>query len=318
MAAGNCLLYGVYFAAYTATITHVALYHRREMVSGLKNLISRKSAFDHPRDIHTRLMRSYKEVPEWVYSVVLCISIGLGAAGIAAYPTNTSPAAALYGVFMAAIFCVPCGIIMAITNVEITLNVLAELFSGLWFPGNATAMLYFKGYGYITTSHALHFAQDLKLAHYTHIPPWVTFNCQMFATLVSTFVCTAILNYQMTQIPNVCQVGQKDHFTCPGINTSFTSSVLWGTLGPKKMFGVGAIYNGLLWFFLIGAILPIPPYFLSRKWKVFRYFHAPVFLHGGFSWAPYNLANIWPAVPVAWLFNYYIRKRYLGWWSKYN
>ena len=318
MSAANSFLYGVYFAGYASTITHSALYHRREIATGFKNLISRKSTFANSKDVHTRLMRSYSEVPEWVYFVVLCVSIGLGAVGIAVYPTNTSPAAALEGVFLAAIFCVPCGVIMAVTNVEITLNVIANLFSGLWFPGNATAMNYFKAYGYIATSHALHFAQDLKLAHYIHIPPWVTFNCQMFATLVSTFVCTVVLNYQMTKIPNVCAPGQKDHFTCPNVNTFFTGSVFWGTLGTKKMFGPGAIYNNLLWCFLIGAVLPIPFYFLSRKWKVFRYFHAPVLLHGGLLWAPYNLANIWPAIPVAWLFNYYIKKRYLGWWSKYN
>lgn len=57
----------------------------------------------------------------------------------------------------------------------------------------------------------------------------------------------------MTGIPNVCDPQQKDKFTCPGINTFFTASVLWGTLGPKKMFGAGAIYNGLLYCFLIGA-----------------------------------------------------------------
>ena len=318
MSAANSFTYGAFFAIYTSTITHAAMYHRREIVSGFKNLIGRKSAFANSKDIHTRLMRSYKEVPEWVYFVVLCVSIGVGAVGVAIYPTNTSPAVVLYGVFLAVVFCIPCGIIMAITNVEITLNVVAELFGGLWFPGNATSMNYFKAYGYVTTSHTLHFAQDLKLAHYIHIPPWVTFNCQMFATIVSTFVCTAILNYQMTKIPDVCAPEQKDHFTCPGVNTFFTASVLWGTLGPKKMFGAGAIYNGLLWCFLIGALLPIPFYFLSRKWKIFQYFHAPVFLYGGLVWAPYNLANVWPVVPVAWLFNYYIKKRFLGWWSKYN
>ena len=179
-------------------------------------------------------------------------------------------------------------------------------------------MNYFKAYGTVTTEHTLNFAKDLKLAHYTHIPPWVTFSCQTFATLVSTFVCTAVLNYQMTKIHNVCTAEQKDHFTCPGLNIFFTASVLWGTLGPKKMFGAGAIYNDLLWCFLIGAILPIPFYFLGRKWKILRYFHAPAFLSGGLIWSSCNLANIWPAVAVGWLFNYYIKRRFLGWWSKYN
>ena len=318
LSASTPVAYGAFFAIYASLITHTALHHRHEIVSAFKNLIGRKSATAKSKDIHTRLMESYEEVPEWVYFIILCVSIGLGAAGIAAYPTNTSPTAALYGVLLAVIFSVPCGIIMAITNVEVTLNILAEVFGGLWFTGNATAVLYFKSYGYITTSHTLHFAQDMKLAHYVHIPPWVTFNCQMFATLVSTFVCTAILNYQMTEIPGVCTVNQKDHFTCPPINNNFTAAVFWGTLGPKMMFGAGAMYNGLLWCFPIGVILPIPFYFLGKKWEVFRYLHIPVLLHGGFLRAPYSLANVWPAVPVAWLFNSYIQKRYLGWWSKYN
>jgi len=113
-------------------------------------------------------------------------------------------------------------------------------------------------------------------------------------------------------------LSQKNHFTCPNYNSSFTAAVLWGTLGPKRMFGAGAIYNSLLWFFLAGALLPIPLYFLSKRWKVIQYLYVPVVLYGGTNWAPYNLANIYPAIPVAWLFNYYIKKRYLGWWSKYN
>jgi OPT family oligopeptide transporter len=202
---------------------------------------------------------------------------------------------------------------MSITNVEIALNVIAELFGGLWFPGNATAMNYFKTYGFVTTSHTLHFAQDLKLAHYMHIAPWVTFNCQMWATFVSTLFCTTILNYQMTT-----SCWQESFFFCPLDPPFIAASVPWGTLGPKKMFGPGAIYNDLLWCFPLGAVLPIPFYFLRKKFKIFAYFHVPVFLFGGTIWAPYNMANIWPAVPVAYVFNYYIRRRYLGWWSKYN
>jgi OPT family oligopeptide transporter len=162
--------------------------------------------------------------------------------------------------------------------------VLAELFGGLWFPGNATAMNYFKSYGYVTTAHTLYFAQDLKLAHYIHIPPRITFAAQIIATFVSSFVCTAILNFQMTQIEDVCTPDQRDNFTCPGINTFFTASVLWGTLGPTRMFGAGAMYNGLLYCFLIGAVLPIPFYLLRRRFPTLEYFHIPVMLTGGLIW----------------------------------
>ena len=81
-------------------------------------------------------MQQYREVPEWAYFATLVIAIALGAAVVGAYPTETTPAVVLYGVFLAIIFCVPIGIIQSITNVQITLNVLAEFLGGLWFPGN--------------------------------------------------------------------------------------------------------------------------------------------------------------------------------------
>jgi OPT family oligopeptide transporter len=202
---------------------------------------------------------------------------------------------------------------MSITNVEISLSVIAELFGGLWFPGNATAMNYFKTYGHVTTAHTLHFTQGLKLAHYVHIAPWVTFSCQMWATFVSTLFCTAILNYQM-----ITTCWQNSSLPCPLDFTFMSASVSWGTLGPKKMFGPGAIYNGLLWCLPLGAVLPIPFYFLRKKFKIFAYFHVPIFLFGGTIWEPSNMTQVWPAVPVAYVFNYYIKRRYLGWWSKYN
>ena len=318
LSAGMLLVYGMYFIVYTSTITHSYLYDRREIAAGFKNVISRKSALADSKDVHTRLMRSYREVPEYVYFAVLAVSIALGAVGVGAYPTNTTPAVVLCGVFLALIFCIPCGIIMSIMNIEIPLNVISEFFGGLWFPGNANAMNYFKSYGYVTTSHTLHFARDLKLAHYAHISPWVTFNCQMAATLVSTFVCTAILNYQMTRIPDVCTPNQKDKLTCPTINTFFTGSVFWGTLGPKEMFGSGGVYNALLWCFVIGAFMPSPFYYLRKKVKLFQYFHAPVFFRGGIIWAPYNLSHSWAGVPLAFVFNYYFKRNFLAWWSKYN
>ncbi|KIY65641.1 OPT-domain-containing protein [Cylindrobasidium torrendii FP15055 ss-10] len=319
LAASNILLYGFFFAAYSSTISHSILYHRHEIWQGFKNILARKSfTADAKYDVHSRLMSKYKEVPEWHYMIVLVISIGIGAAGVGAYPTHTSPAVVLYGLLLALIFCVPVGIIRAVTNAEITLNVLAEFFGGLWFPGNANAMNFFKSYGYVTTAHTLSFAQDLKLAHYTHIPPKITFWCQMVATFLSTFVSLAVINFQMVSIPDVCAPNQPDRFTCPGANTFFTASVLWGTLGPSRMFGAGAIYNGLIWCFLIGFVLPFVFYFLNNRFPITRYFHLPVFFLGALIWAPNNLSNIWPAVPLSYAFNVFIKKRYLGWWSKYN
>jgi len=317
LSAANSLIYGVFFAAYSSSVSHAYLYHRHEIMNGFKSIFRRTGGLASQKDIHSRLMSSYREVPEWWYLSILVIAIGIGAAGVGAWPTMTTPAVVLYGVFLAMIFCVPLGIIYSTTNVSITLNVLAEFIGGSWFEGNALAMNFFKSYGYVTTAHTLTFAQDLKLAHYTHIPPRITFVAQCVATLVSTFVAVGIVNYQLG-IEDVCEPFQKDKFTCPGINTFFTASVLWGTLGPKRMYGLGSIYSGLVSCFGIGFVLPFVFYFLQKRFTSLKSVHLPVLLTGGLVWAPYSLANVIPVIPVAWFFNVYLKRRYLAWWSKYN
>jgi hypothetical protein len=87
----------------------------------------------------------------------------------------------------------------------------------------------------------------------------------MIATIVSSLVCTGVLNYQMNQIEGVCTTAQKDHYTCPGINQFFTAAVLWGTIGPKKVFGAGGQYTPLLVGFPIGFILPFVFYYAQKK-----------------------------------------------------
>jgi len=142
----------------------------------------------------------------------------------------------------------------------------------------------------------------------------------MIATIVSTFVCTGLLNYQMNGIPGVCTPHQENRYTCPGINTFFTAAVLWGTIGPKKVFGSGGQYTALLVGFPIGALLPVLFWLAQRRWKArwLRQIHPVAVLYGPLAWAPYNMSYVIPQIPIAWLSWIYIRNRFLGLWSKYN
>ncbi|KAK3308463.1 OPT oligopeptide transporter protein-domain-containing protein [Chaetomium strumarium] len=339
LAAGNLIIYLFFFAVYTGTLTYGALYHRHEIMLGFREawksvkqwavrvarlrVSSRGSEAEDDAnllDVHNRLMLAYREVPEWWYMICLAIALGLGMAGIAAYPTSTTPLVVLYGIILCLIFVVPVGIIKAMTGVEVTLNVMAEFIGGVWVQGNAIAMCFFKSYGYVTCAHALSFTQDLKLAHYLKIPPRFTFWAQMVPTLVSTFISIGVLQYQ-AHIENICTKHAPFRFTCPGINTFFTAAVFWGTVGPRKMWGVGGQYAVTLVGFPLGVALVVIFYLLGRKWPknaIIRNAHPVVMINGALSWAPYNLAYIWPAVPVSAFSWLYLKKRYLGLWSKYN
>ncbi|KAI0891286.1 OPT-domain-containing protein [Annulohypoxylon nitens] len=325
LSAGNISIYLFFFAIYSAIISYAYLYHRHEIKMGFVNLINsfrkdKRGAINEYQDVHSRLMSKYAEVPEWWYTIVLAVAIALGCVGIAHWETYTSPGVVFYGLALCALFVIPIGIVKAITGIEVTLNVLAEFIGGSFVAGNALAMNYFKSFGYVTCAHALLFSQDLKLAHYVKIPPRQTFAAQIMGTLVSTFVSVGVLNFQINQIPNVCTVNAPNRFTCPGINTFFTASVLWGTVGPIKVFGRDGMYTWLLAGFPIGFVVPILVYYMNKRFKKIwmRQIHPVAIFYGSLSLAPYNLSYIWPAVPIAWFSWIFLKQRYLGFWSKYN
>ena len=127
------------------------------------------------------------------------------------------------------------------------------------------------------------------------------------------------MNWQIDNIPDICQDDQKDKFTCIGTYTLFTSSLIWGTIGPERMYGPNALYGPSLYGFLVGAVLPIPFYLLSRwRFPVLRHVYTPILLSGGMWWAPLNLTWIIPSLYLGYIFQVYMRRKHFEWWSNYN
>ena len=121
-------------------------------------------------------------------------------------------------------------------------------------------------------------------------------------------------------IPDICTRFQKSNFTCPNGRAFFSSSIVWGVVGPHRMFGPGSIYSSIHYYWLIGAALPVIFFFLMRlaPKSPLRYLNAPVML-GAMGWLP-------PATPLSFstwalwglVFNYWIMRRFQGWWHKYS
>lgn len=61
------------------------------------------------------------------------------------------------------VFSLPIGIIQAITNTQIGLNVLTEFIFGYIQPGRPLALMIFKTYGYITMCVSLNLQLNLEL-----------------------------------------------------------------------------------------------------------------------------------------------------------
>ena len=91
-------------------------------------------------------------------------------------------------------------------------------------------------------------------------------------------------------------------------------------IGPQRLFSHGQLYYGLVFFFLAGFILPLVQWILHKKFKIdfLKYVTLPVVFTCTSGLPPATPLNFVPWVLVCFIFNYVIRRRYFGWWSKYN
>lgn len=195
-----------------------------------------------------------------------------------------------------------------------------EFIIGYMQPGRPTAMMLFKTYGYITVTQAISFTQDLKLGQYMKVPPRIMFTAQTIATIWSSFVQVAVMNWALGNIKGICTSTQKNHFTCPQARVFFNASVIWGAIGPGRIFSPGQMYASLMYFWIAGAFAPIIIFFAARRWPKsnLRYLNAPIIFSGSGLLPPATPLNYLTWGAVGWLFNKYIKNKYRGWWMRFN
>ncbi|KAL0954158.1 hypothetical protein HGRIS_005294 [Hohenbuehelia grisea] len=306
--------YGLSFASITATLTHAFLYFRKQIWNQ-----SRKAMNEQP-DIHARLMSRYPQVPDWWYAIIFLSMFALGVIAIQVWPVGFPVQWFILALVIAFVYIIPIGMIQAITNQQVGLNVITELIIGYGLPGRPVAMMMFKTWGYITMAQALTFTADFKLGHYMKIPPRAMFNAQVVATVIAGTVQLGVQSWMFTNIPNICHPDQKNGFICPATEVFGTASIIWGVIGPARQFSFGQIYYGLVYFFLVGAACPVIFYFLSKKFpnSFIRYVNFPVIFSGTGAIPPASAINYVPWAIVGFIFQYVIRRRHFSWWTKYN
>jgi hypothetical protein len=94
----------------------------------------------------------------------------------------------------------------------------------------------------------------------------------------------------------------------------------WGVIGPQRLFSHGQLYYGLVFFFLAGALAPLLQWTLHKKFRIafLKYINFPLIFTSTGNLPPATPLNYVPWVLICFLFNYVIRRRHFGWWSKYN
>ncbi|KAI9925291.1 hypothetical protein ASPWEDRAFT_176882 [Aspergillus wentii DTO 134E9] len=309
--AGYALTYGIAFANLTGIFVHIGLYHGKDLWEQWQGRDK--------KDIHARLVSGYKDVPWWWFAAVSVLMFVLSIVTNEVWHTGLPAWAVFVAFVLPIIYFIPVGIIKAVTNISSNqLNLITEFIGGYAFLGKPVANMAFKFYGYTAVSQGLEFVADMKLAHYLHIAPRTVFMAQGIATLVGAVVQCGVTVFMITRIDGVCTSDASGGFSCPHGRVTYSSSLIWGVLGPGRNFTPGQIYGNLLWFFLVGPVVIAITYILGRRWKAVNYISWPV-AFGAMSLVPpatgINFSSWWV---VNMIFNGLLKRRRPAWWSKYN
>lgn len=288
----------------------------KNSIKGIRNY--KKSSLQEFDDPFSTMMQNYKEVPEYVFVIVLLCSLVFGIVCVKVYPTETP----VWGIFFAIginfVFLIPVTMLLARTGAYFSLGTLVELIVGYTIPGNGLALNFIKALGNNIDEQAENYVSNLKWAHYSKIAPWTMFRTQMVSVVVGNFVGLAVLNFQIDSVKGFCTVHQPEKFTCPGAASFFSSSILWGVIGPKKVFG--GLYPVMKYCFLIGFLLSLVclafKFYAPKKYT--KYFEPSIFLTGFQVFAPNNLSYHTGGLYLSAASMWYLRTRYQAFWEKYN
>ncbi|KAL8253257.1 hypothetical protein R6Q59_036950 [Mikania micrantha] len=318
------MTYGLGFATLSATVVHVMLFHGRDILDKMKGVFA--SSETKKVDVHTRLMRAYKPVPMSWFWVILVLNISLILFACMHYADTLQ--LPWWGVLLACgvaiVFTLPIGIIAATTNQQPGLNIITEYMIGYLYPGRPVANMCFKVYGYISMVQALTFVQDFKLGHYMKIPPRAMFMAQVCGTIISVIVYQVTAWMLMASIPNLCNTAllpKNSQWKCPMDHVFYDASVIWGLVGPQRIFGNLGVYSAINYFFLVGAALPFLVWILhkcfpTRSW--IKKIHFPVLLGATAMMPPASAVNYTSWILLAFLSGYVVFKFYPEAWQRYN
>ncbi|RUS20254.1 hypothetical protein BC937DRAFT_95600 [Endogone sp. FLAS-F59071] len=304
--------------AYAATITHVALFYGPDI---WKRFMASRAEED--EDIHTKLMRRYPEVPDWWYGAIFILMLAISIALCYYLPIHLPWWALLIAVLLAVTMILPIGVITAISNNQVGLNVVTELVCGYMLPGRPLANVTFKTYGYMSMYQGLLFVSDLKLGHYMKIPPKTMFLVQVYGTIIGCifnyYVMVMIINAKRPFLDGT-ETDPAGQWTGQSAEIFNTASIIWGLIGPARMFGPGSQYSSIMWGFLVGFVAPVPIYLLHRRWPTVGFEMANVSIFAlGASTFPGPYGNIIISGLIASVISmWYLFRYHHSWWSKYN
>ncbi|KAK9475851.1 OPT oligopeptide transporter protein-domain-containing protein [Lipomyces japonicus] len=323
ISAGNIVGTGALLAIYTCAFTYVMISEYKLVYSSTKMFwISirhpRRKALLEFNDAHSNMMSKYPEVPDWWFLAIFIIFTGLCFAGIYAWPTHV-PIWTIISIFLFNIaMMIPLLVVMSRTGSTNGFGAFSVILAGYMDPGNAMTNLMVRMWGYNIDEQAESFIADQKIAHYAKIPQRAAFRGQIVATFIQSFCTVGAIEALFKSVKNFCSKTQPDKFVCATPRTMHSDAIMWGVVSSERV--LTSIYPAMKHAFWIGALIGVPFAIVQLKYpQRFKAINPALMGYGAIMWGgTYNLSYYIPGLYFSFLFMFYLRRYYTGWWSKYT
>ncbi|RUS25933.1 OPT oligopeptide transporter protein-domain-containing protein [Jimgerdemannia flammicorona] len=311
------MVYGVSFMGLSAIVAHFFVYFLPDVLVQWRG--------NWKPDIHTKLMKRYKETPFMWFIILFTFSLALSTVLCTVWQGVGLP---WYGLLLCVAFSIlmtlPVGLVQGISGFQMGLNVLTEQICGYIFPGRPVTNMVFKTYGYNSMYQCLSYIRYGKLSHYLKIPPRVLFIVQIYASVVSAIITWITTQCILERNHSDIMASLDDPsspWTLQSITMYYSVSVIWGAIGPTRFFGSGTPYSGLLWFYLVGIALP-PLLYLLQRWQprmeFLKFINIPIICIG-VTTVPETYTNfVTVAFVIGFVFQFWLYRWKHDWWKKYN
>jgi len=104
------MTYLLAFALSTCVVVHTVLYHGYHLYSGFRKIRLEED------DIHAKLMRHYKEVPDWWYAIGFAVCFALAIVAVEVWHTGVPVWSLLLAIALPVVYILPNGFIFAMTG----------------------------------------------------------------------------------------------------------------------------------------------------------------------------------------------------------
>lgn len=146
----------------------------------------------------------------------------------------------------------------------------------------------------------------------------------MVGTIVASLVYFCTAWWLLSSVENICNpslLPEGSPWSCPGDDVFYSASIIWGVIGPKRMFTKEGNYGRMNWFFLIGLLTPVPVWLFSRKFPKHKWIsliNMPIIFSGAGGLLPARSVNYITWGMVGLFFNFYVYRRFKGWWARHT